>query len=93
MYTYDNIMSLRAKRSNLQITGVDYPPELSYLATDSTFNHDAVGNRRDVNAAGRGKLTHSRDESSGTQGSPAFLIGSVASAVPAGTVGRSLSNR
>ncbi len=48
VYTYDNIMSLRAKRGNLQVTGVDYPPELSYLATDTTFNYDAAGNRTSV---------------------------------------------
>jgi RHS repeat-associated protein len=39
VYTYDNIY---------QVTGVDYPPELSYLATDSTFNYDAAGNRTSV---------------------------------------------
>ncbi|MCL5282668.1 MAG: RHS repeat-associated core domain-containing protein [Planctomycetes bacterium] len=39
VYTYDSIY---------QVTGVDYPPELSYLATDSTFNYDAAGNRTSV---------------------------------------------
>ncbi len=39
LYTYDNIY---------QITGVNYPPELSYLATDTTFNYDAAGNRTSV---------------------------------------------
>ncbi len=32
VYTYDNIY---------EGTGVDYPPELSYLATDTTFNYGA----------------------------------------------------
>jgi hypothetical protein len=40
-YTYDNLMSWRAKRGNLQVTGVDYPSELNYLATDTEFE----GNR------------------------------------------------
>jgi len=59
VYTYDNMMSLRAKRGNLQVTGVDYPPELSYpsagsgqvLATDTTFN-EACPERSERDAAG-----------------------------------------
>jgi RHS repeat-associated protein len=39
VYTYDNIY---------QITNVDYPPELSYLATDTEFHYDAAGNRTSV---------------------------------------------
>jgi YD repeat-containing protein len=39
VYSYDDIY---------QITGVNYPPELSYLATDTTFNYDAAGNRTSV---------------------------------------------
>ena len=45
VYTYDDMMSLRAKRGNLQITAVDYPSGFDYLATDTTFNYDAAGNR------------------------------------------------
>ncbi len=39
LYTYDDIY---------QITAVDYPDSLSYLATDTTFNYDAGGNRTSV---------------------------------------------
>jgi RHS repeat-associated protein len=38
-YTYDDIY---------QITDVDYPEDFDYLATDTTFNYDAVGNRTSV---------------------------------------------
>jgi RHS repeat-associated protein len=56
VYTYDNMMSLRAKRGNLQITEVNYPSGFDYLATDTTFNEacperserDAAGNRTSV---------------------------------------------
>jgi RHS repeat-associated protein len=48
VYTYDDMMSLRAKRGNLQITAVDYPSGFDYLATDTTFNYDAAGNRTSV---------------------------------------------
>ena len=39
MYSYDNIY---------QITDVNYPAGFSYLATDTTFNYDAAGNRTSV---------------------------------------------
>ncbi len=39
VYSYDSIY---------QLTSVDYPAELSYLATDTTFNYDAAGNRSSV---------------------------------------------
>ncbi len=39
LYTYDDIY---------QITEVNYPRELSYLATDTTFNYDNAGNRTSV---------------------------------------------
>src|SRR4030042_499579 len=39
LYEYDKIY---------QVTEVDYPPELDYLATDSTFNYDDAGNRTSV---------------------------------------------
>ena len=39
VYSYDNIY---------QITGVDYPTGFDYLATDTTFNYDAAGNRTSV---------------------------------------------
>jgi RHS repeat-associated protein len=64
VYSYDNMMSLRAKRGNLQITDVNYPAGFNYpsagsgqvLATDTTFNEacperserDAAGNRSSV---------------------------------------------
>ncbi len=38
-YTYD---------STYQLTAVDYPPGFDYLATDTTFNYDAAGNRSSV---------------------------------------------
>ena len=38
-YTYDSIY---------QLTAVDYPESLSYLATDTTFAYDAAGNRTSV---------------------------------------------
>ena len=38
-YTYDNIY---------QVTDVNYPDSFSYLATDTTFDYDAVGNRTSV---------------------------------------------
>ena len=38
-YTYDSIY---------QLTAVDYPASLSYLATDTTFDYDAAGNRTSV---------------------------------------------
>jgi YD repeat-containing protein len=48
VYDYDKIMSLRAKRGNYQLTDVNYPPGYDYLATDTTFNYDAAGNRTTV---------------------------------------------
>ena len=39
VYSYDSIY---------QLTSVDYPAEMSYLATDTTFNYDAAGNRSSV---------------------------------------------
>jgi RHS repeat-associated protein len=39
VYSYDSIY---------QLTAADYPPELSYLATDTTFAYDAAGNRTSV---------------------------------------------
>jgi RHS repeat-associated protein len=39
VYSYD---------ATYQLTHVDYPPELSYLATDTTFHYDAAGNRTSV---------------------------------------------
>ena len=39
VYSYDTIY---------QITDVNYPSSLSYLATDTTFNYDAAGNRTSV---------------------------------------------
>ncbi len=39
VYDYDNIY---------QVTDVNYPESLGYLATDTTFNYDGVGNRTSV---------------------------------------------
>ncbi len=39
VYDYDNIY---------QVTDVNYPEDLDYLATDTTFNYDEVGNRSSV---------------------------------------------
>ena len=39
VYSYDDIY---------QITEVDYPEELEYLATDTQFAYDAAGNRTSV---------------------------------------------
>jgi YD repeat-containing protein len=39
VYSYDNIY---------QITEVNYPTGFDYLATDTTFNYDAAGNRTSV---------------------------------------------
>jgi YD repeat-containing protein len=39
VYSYD---------ATYQVTGVDYPASMSYLATDTTFNYDAAGNRTSV---------------------------------------------
>jgi len=39
VYTYDNIY---------QLTDVNYPVGYDYLATDTTFNYDATGNRTSV---------------------------------------------
>ena len=39
VYSYDSIY---------QMTAEDYPAELSYLATDTTFAYDAAGNRTSV---------------------------------------------
>lgn len=39
MYDYDNIY---------QVTDVNYPEDFDYLATDTTFNYDEVGNRTSV---------------------------------------------
>jgi YD repeat-containing protein len=39
VYTYDNIY---------QLTDVNYPVGYDYLATDTTFNYDATGNRTAV---------------------------------------------
>jgi hypothetical protein len=41
VYTYHNLMAWRAKRGNLQVTGVDSPSELSYSATST----ECEGNR------------------------------------------------
>jgi len=39
VYTYDKLY---------QVTDVNYPEDMDYLATDTTFNHDKVGNRTSV---------------------------------------------
>ena len=39
VYSYDNIY---------QLTDVNYPVGYDYLATDTTFNYDATGNRTTV---------------------------------------------
>ena len=52
VYSYDAIY---------QITEVNYPASLSYLATDTTFNYDAAGNRTSV-IDGSGTSTYTTND-------------------------------